>query len=160
MGYSINKVCLLGNVGNEPDIRFMQNGDCVANLSVATNEKWSDKQTGEKKEHVEWHKVVVFGKLAEIIRDYVKKGSKIYIEGQNKTRKWVDQSNVERYSTEVVVTQFKGDIVLLDGSGNAQQGYQQTPHQQAKQNGYQPQQQPFDSAGVENETFDESDIPF
>lgn len=156
MSKSINKVILLGNVGQDPEIRFMQSGDAVANLSLATSESWKDKTTGEKKEKTEWHRVVVFGKLAEVVRDYVKKGSKIYIEGALQTRKWQDQSGVERYTTEVVLKPFNSELVLLSG-GDQQPQPQQNQHQQAKQNGYQPQQPTLDP---DNMTGFDDEIPF
>ena len=113
---SLNKVMLIGNVGNDPDIKSMPSGDKVANFSVATSESWKDKATGEKKEKTEWHRVVVFNKgLVGVIESYVKKGSKIYISGKLQTRKWKDKDGVEKYSTEVVLSGFDGELVLLGG---------------------------------------------
>lgn len=157
MAYSINKVTLLGNVGNEPEIRFTQSGDCVATFSVATSEKWKSKQ-GEDKERTEWHRVVVFGKLAEIVDSYVRKGSKIYLEGQNQTRKWTDQSGVDRYTTEVVLKQFNGEIVLLDSEQKQArpQPQQQAQQPQAQKTEY---QQQLDDYSKINNDFDD-DIPF
>jgi single-strand DNA-binding protein len=111
---SVNKVILIGNLGNDPDIRTMNSGDKVANLSVATSESWKDKNTGEKKEKTEWHRVVVFGKLVDIIERYTKKGSKVYIEGKLQTRKWTDQSGEEKYTTEVVLQGFNCAFNMLD----------------------------------------------
>jgi single-strand DNA-binding protein len=112
---SLNKVTLIGNLGKDPDIRFMPDGARVASFSLATTESWKDKVTGEKKDKTEWHKVAVFNdKLAEIVEKYVRKGAKLYIEGQLQTRKWTDQSGMDRYTTEIVVGRFRGEIVLLD----------------------------------------------
>jgi single-strand DNA-binding protein len=107
----VNKVIILGNVGKDPEARVMPSGQAVANLSVATSEKFKDKETGEKREITEWHKVAAFGRLAEIINEYVHKGSKIYIEGKLRTRKWTDKEGKDRYSTEIIADQ----IQLLDG---------------------------------------------
>lgn len=110
---SVNKAIILGNVGKDPEVRSLTNGDPVCNLSVATSETWKDKQTGEKKERTEWHRINLFGPLAKIAGDYVRKGSKVYIEGQIQTRKWQDQSGQDKYSTEIVVNGFGGKLVLL-----------------------------------------------
>ncbi|EAX1526726.1 single-stranded DNA-binding protein, partial [Salmonella enterica] len=101
----VNKVILVGNLGQDPEVRYMPNGGAVANLSLATSDTWTDKQTGDKKERTEWHRVVLYGKLAEIASEYLRKGSQVYIEGALRTRKWTDQSGVEKYTTEVVVSQ-------------------------------------------------------
>ena len=112
---STNKVIIVGNVGNEPEIRTFQSGEKVANYSIATSEKWKDKTTGEKKEKTEWHRVVVKNQnLVKVIEDYVKKGSKLYIEGQLETRKWQDIDGKDRYTTEVVLKHYRGELVLLD----------------------------------------------
>jgi single-strand DNA-binding protein len=97
----VNKAILIGNLGADPEIRYTPSGSCVANLRLATSETWKDKQTGERHEWTEWHRVVFFGKQAEVVKDYVRKGSKIYVEGQIKTRKWTDKAGVERYTTEI-----------------------------------------------------------
>jgi len=111
---SVNKVVLVGNLGQEPDIRTMQSGDKVCNLSVATSESWKDKSTGERKEKTEWHRVVVFNKgLVTVCENYLKKGSKIYLEGQIETRKW-DKDGVDQYATEIVLRPFRSEIVMLD----------------------------------------------
>lgn len=117
MAGSVNKVILIGNLGKDPEVRSMQNGSKVANLSVATAESWKDKDSGERKERTEWHRVVIFGKLAEIAEKYLKKGSKVYICGSLQTRKWTDQSGVEKYSTEVVLQGFGAELTMLDGKG-------------------------------------------
>jgi len=115
MAGSVNKVILIGNLGKDPEIRTMQDGKKVANLSLATSESWKDKSTGERKEKTEWHRVVIFGSLAEIAEKYLKKGSKVYVSGSLQTRKWTDQSGAEKYSTEVVLQNFGGELVMLDG---------------------------------------------
>jgi single-strand DNA-binding protein len=106
---------IIGNLGQDPDVRYAQGGAAVANISVATSESWKDKNSGEQVEKTEWHKVVFFGKLAEIVAEYLKKGSKVYIEGQLRTRKWQDASGNDRYTTEVSVAGFDGKLVMLDG---------------------------------------------
>lgn len=108
----VNKVILIGNLGQDPEIRYMPNGGAVANLSLATSETWRDKQTNEMREKTEWHRVVIFGKLAEIAGEYLKKGSQVYIEGSLQTRKWQDQSGQDRYSTEIVVN-IGGSMQML-----------------------------------------------
>lgn len=111
---SVNKVIIVGNLGRDPEIRSTQDGTKVATLNVATSEKWT--KDGEKKERTEWHRVVIFNeRLVEIADKYLKKGSKLYLEGQLQTRKWTDQSGVEKYSTEIVMQKFRGEIVMLDG---------------------------------------------
>lgn len=124
MAGSINKVILVGNVGNDPEIKTMQSGDRVANLSVATSESWKDKATGERKEKTEWHRVVVFNQnLINIVESYIKKGAKIYVEGQLETRSW-EQDGVKKYTTEVVLTRFRGEITMLDSKGSSGGGFQ------------------------------------
>lgn len=120
----VNKVILVGNLGQDPEVRYMPNGGAVANLSLATSDTWTDKQTGDKKERTEWHRVVLYGKLAEIASEYLRKGSQVYIEGALRTRKWTDQSGVEKYTTEVVVSQ-SGTMQMLGGRSNAGNGQQQ-----------------------------------
>jgi len=116
MAGSVNKVILVGNLGRDPEVRSMQDGRPVINMSVATSENWRDRQTGERKERTEWHRVVIFNeKLAEVVQKYVHKGSKVYIEGQLSTRKWTDQGGQERYTTEVVIPRFGGALTMLDG---------------------------------------------
>lgn len=121
---SVNKVILLGNIGNNPDIRAMQNGSKLASFSIATSKRWKDKSTQEYKDKTEWHKVVAFGDgLVDIIEKYVKKGSKIYIEGEIQTRKWQDQEGKDRYTTEIILQGYNSTLTLLDsrGSSNTQQ---------------------------------------
>jgi len=116
MAGSVNKVILIGNLGNDPDIRSMQSGDEVANLSIATSESWKDKATGERKDRTQWHKVVIFNQpLVNLARNYLKKGSKVYIEGQLETRKWEDKDGKEQYTTEVVLRPYRGELTMLDG---------------------------------------------
>jgi single-strand DNA-binding protein len=117
MAGSVNKVILVGNVGKDPEIRRTQDGRPIANLSLATSETWRDKSTGERKEKTEWHRVVIFSEpLCKVVEQYVKKGSKLYIEGALQTRKWTDQSGAEKYSTEVVIQGFNGALTMLDGA--------------------------------------------
>lgn len=118
MAGSINKVILVGNLGKDPEIRRTQDGRAIANLSVATSETWRDKATGERKEKTEWHRVVIFNEgLAKVAEQYLKKGAKVYVEGALQTRKWTDQSGVEKYSTEVVLQGFNSNLTMLDGRG-------------------------------------------
>lgn len=118
MSGSVNKVILVGNLGRDPEIRFMQSGDKVVNLAVATSERWTDRQSGERREKTEWHRVVVFDQnIADVAEKYLKKGSKVYLEGQLQTRKWTDQSGVEKYTTEVVLQRFRGNLTMLSGRG-------------------------------------------
>jgi len=120
MAGSVNKVILVGNLGADPEIRRTQDGRPVANLRLATSDSWKDKATGERREKTEWHRVVIFNEnLCRIAEQYLKKGSKVYIEGQLQTRKWQDQSGQDRYSTEVVLQGFRGELTLLDRSGSA-----------------------------------------
>ena len=118
MAGSVNKVILVGNLGKDPEVRRMQNGNPVVNLSVATSETWRDKATGEKKEKTEWHRVVIFSEgLAKVAEQYLKKGSKVYLEGQLQTRKWTDKDGIEKYSTEVVLQGFNSNLTMLDRAG-------------------------------------------
>ena len=118
MAGSVNKVILIGNLGRDPEVRRMGSGDAVVNLRIATSENWRDRQSGERKERTEWHSVVIFNEnLAKVAEQYLKKGSKVYIEGQLQTRKWTDQSGQERYTTEVVLQRFRGELTILDSRG-------------------------------------------
>lgn len=150
---SVNKVIIVGNLGADPEVRTFSNGGKVCNLRIATSERWKDKNTGEKKERTEWHSVAIFSEpIAGVAEKYLKKGSKVYIEGQLETRKWQDQSGNDRYSTEVVLRPFKGELTMLDsaggGSGGGGSGY-------SGSGGYQ-------STGptVGSGSNDDSDIPF
>jgi single-strand DNA-binding protein len=121
MAGSVNKVILVGNLGRDPEIRRMASGEPVVNLSIATSESWRDKQSGERKERTEWHRVVIFNEnLAKVAEQYLKKGSKVYIEGQLQTRKYTDQAGAEKYTTEVVLQRFRGELALLDSRGSGE----------------------------------------
>jgi single-strand DNA-binding protein len=151
---SVNKVVLVGNLGKDPEMRYMPNGGAVANLTLATTESWKDKQTGERKEKTEWHRLTVFNRLGEMCGEYLKKGAKIYVEGKLQTRKWQGQDGQDRYTTEVVVA----EIQMMDSRNPAQAGgqpfQQNTPQQSATQQntpqqqswGNQPQQAPAQQA--------------
>ena len=118
MAGSVNKVILVGNLGRDPEVRHTNDGNPIVNLSVATSENWRDRNSGERRERTEWHRVVVFNdKLGEIAQKYLKKGSKIYLEGQLQTRKWTDQQGAERYTTEIVLNRFRGELTMLDSRG-------------------------------------------
>jgi single-strand DNA-binding protein len=150
MGKGVNKVILIGNCGQDPDVRYMPNGNAVANVTLATSESWKDKNTGETQERTEWHRVVFFRRLAEVVGEYVKKGSKIYVEGRLQTRKWQDQGGQDRYTTEIIADQMQ----MLDsrvGGDNRQDSRtgQQEPQKQ-------PQQQDFQAPAGD---YDD-DIPF
>ena len=138
MTRGVNKVILVGNLGGDPEIRYTPNNSAVANLSVATSESWIDKNTNQRQERTEWHRVVIFGKLADIAGQYLKKGSKVYLEGKLQTRKWQDQQGQDRYTTEIVVDGFGGQMQMLDSrseGGYQPQGdsgnYQQQPSRQS-----------------------------
>ncbi len=171
----VNKVIIVGNLGNDPEVRYAQSGSAIANISVATSDSWKDKTTGEKQERTEWHRIVMFNRLGEIAGEYLKKGSKVYIEGKLQTRKWQDQQGQDRYSTEIVADQMQ----MLDsrgggmGGGQGGGGYSQAPQGggqqygggQAQQQGGgqqfgggQPQQQAPSKPAPAND-FDD-DIPF
>lgn len=132
MAGSVNKVILIGHLGQNPEVRTTQAGTKVVNLSLATSESWNDKQTGERRENTEWHRVVIFNeRLADVVEKYLRKGRKIYAEGQLKTREWTDREGFKHYTTEVVIDRFRGELVLLDSrdqgqqQGNAQGGFMQ-----------------------------------
>jgi len=123
MAGSVNKVILVGNLGRDPEVRTFQNGGRVVNLRVATSERWRDRNTGENREKTEWHSVAIFSEpLAKVAEQYLRKGSKVYLEGQLETRKWQDQSGNDRYSTEVVLRPYKGELTMLDGRGEGGSG--------------------------------------
>jgi len=159
----VNKVIIVGNLGKDPEVRFMPNGGAVANITVATSDSWKDKQTGEQKEKTEWHRVVMFGKLAEIAGEYLKKGSKVYLEGSLQTRKWTNQQGQDQYTTEIVLQGFNGVMQMLDSKpqggfssqggqqsgGFSGQGQQQT--QQQNQGGFQQQPAPQQSGGFQQQ---------
>jgi single-strand DNA-binding protein len=123
MAGSVNKVILVGNLGRDPELRSTQDGTRIANLNLATSESWRDRVSGERKERTEWHRVVIFNeRLVELAEKYLRKGSKIYIEGALQTRKWTDNAGVEKYSTEIVLTRFKGELTMLDGARDGARG--------------------------------------
>lgn len=152
----INKVILIGHLGQDPEVRYLPNGNAVATVTLATSETWKDKQTGQQKERTEWHRVVFFGKLAEIVGQYLRKGSQIYIEGRLQTRKWQDQSGQDRYTTEVVVD-MGGTMQML--GGKPQGAGQQAPAQTGQQQGGQ-QRQPTPPQYNEPPADFDDDIPF
>jgi len=159
----VNKAIIVGNLGQDPEVKFMPSGEAVANITIATSESWKDKQTGEQKEKTEWHRVSIFGKLAEIAGEYLKKGSKVYIEGKLQTRKWTNQQGQDQYTTEIVVQGFNGTMQMLDSKSQGQQqqqpqaqgGFnQQAPQQQAKpnqQSSFNQQPQPQNQGGYNNQ---------
>jgi len=162
MGKGINKVILIGNLGKDPETRYMPNGGAVTNVVIATSESWKDKETGQKKEETEWHKLVFFNRLGEIAGEYLKKGSKVYVEGKLKTRKWQDQNGNDRWSTEIIASELQ----MLDSkaeTGHQQAAYhnQQTPNKNSGPipKGSQQQAQPQQQAPSGHDDFDD-DIPF
>ncbi|MEW3773995.1 single-stranded DNA-binding protein [Pseudomonas aeruginosa] len=150
MSRGVNKVILVGNVGGDPETRYMPNGNAVTNITLATSESWKDKQTGQQQERTEWHRVVFFGKLAEIAGQHVKKGQQLYVEGSLRTRKWQAQDGQDRYTTEVIVD-MHGQMQMLGGKSVNDQAAQSRPSQQA------PQQRP--QVAQDYDSFDD-DIPF
>ncbi|MHB1513073.1 MAG: single-stranded DNA-binding protein [Acidiferrobacter sp.] len=158
MARGINKVILVGNLGRDPEIRYVPNGGAVANLNIATSESWRDKGTGEKQERTEWHRVVFFGKLAEVAGEYLKKGAQIYVEGRLQTRKWQDKSGQDRYTTEIV----GNDLQMLGGRGGAGAGDgppMDMPYESSASGSGAPQGQPSPSSSGAKDDFDD-DIPF
>ena len=164
MAGSVNKVILIGNLGNDPEIRTTQQGSKIANLSIATSESWKDRNSGERKENTQWHRVVIFSEpLANLAEQYLKKGSKVYIEGQLETRKWQDQSGQDRYSTEVVLRPFKSEMTFLDSrNDNSGGGYGGGYQGGSNQNygGGQPQQQAAATGAAAPMDDFEDEIPF
>jgi len=147
----LNKVTLIGNLGSDPEIKYAANGSAIANLSIATNESWFDKNTNEKIEKTEWHRVCIFGKLAEIVEKSLSKGSKVYIEGKLQTRKWQDKSGQEHYITEIIISGFNGTLLMLDG-----QSLQ--PSSSAKPNKESPSKTtPVDK---KEDSLDDKELPF
>ena len=155
---SISKTILIGNLGQDPEVRFMPNGNAVCNFSLATTEKWKDKTTGQPVEKTEWHRVSIFGKLAEIAGQYLRKGSKVYIEGRNQTREW-EKDGVKRYTTEVIVD-MRGAMQMLDGKQDGQQQGQAPAQQQQQTQQQRPQQQQNQQAAPASYDEFDSDIPF
>ena len=162
MARGINKVILVGNVGGDPEVRYMPNGNAVTTLSIATSETWKDKQTGDKQERTEWHRVVCFNRLGEIAGEYVRKGSKLYVEGSLRTRKWQDPQGQDRYTTEIVAS----DIQMLDSKGGAGAAYSEAGPASATSSQYQGSAQKPEAssqaASAPQNAFDEldDDIPF
>ena len=163
MARGVNKVILIGNVGGDPETRYLPNGNAVTNITLATSESWKDKQTGQMQERTEWHRVVFFGKLAEIAGEYLRKGSQVYIEGRLQTRKWQDQSGQDRYTTEIVVD-MNGQMQMLGGRGDSEGGAPRAPRPQAQQSRpaaqpSAPAPQPSSQPMPDYDSFDD-DIPF
>ncbi|MEH6672397.1 single-stranded DNA-binding protein [Halopseudomonas sp.] len=166
MARGVNKVILIGNVGGDPEVRYLPNGNAVANITLATSDSWKDKQTGQQQERTEWHRVVFFGRIAEVVGEYVRKGSKMYIEGRLQTREW-EKDGVKRYTTEIVVD-IGGQMQLLDGKPQGgEQGMAPRPQQQRPASS-QPSQRPAQQAPQQSapqqpapdyDSFDD-DIPF
>ncbi|HIO93477.1 MAG TPA: single-stranded DNA-binding protein [Leucothrix mucor] len=166
MARGVNKVILVGTLGNDPEVKYMPNGGAVTNLSIATNEAWTDKNTGQKQERTEWHRIVAFRRLAEIMGEYLRKGSQVYIEGKLQTRKWQDQQGNDRYTTEIVANEMQmlggrtGGTGDFSGSNNNQNQQQSSPPAQAPASPQQssaPQQAPAPAQNFDD--FDD-DIPF
>jgi single-strand DNA-binding protein len=162
----INKVIILGTLGQDPEVKYMPSGGAVCNLSLATSEQWNDKATGEKKEQTEWHRVVIFGKLAEVAGEYLRKGSQVYVEGKLRTRKWTDQSGAEKYTTEIVLQPMNGVMQMIGGKSSDNGNQQSQQRQQSgrnQQSGWgKPQQPSTTQKPPANEPpmgFDD-DIPF
>jgi single-strand DNA-binding protein len=155
MARGVNKAIIVGTLGQDPEIRYTANGGAVANISVATNESWRDKATGEAQERTEWHRIVMFGKLAEIVQQYLKKGSQAYFEGRIQTRKWQDNEGKDRYSTEIVANEMQ----MLGGRAGGDGG---APMGSGKQSQSQPQSQPQSKPSPETAPMDDGfdDIPF
>lgn len=159
MARGVNKVIIVGTLGNDPEVKYSASGSAIANLSVATSEQWKDKQTGEKKEQTEWHRVVIFGKLAEVAGEYLRKGYQVYIEGQLRTRKWTDSNGVDKYTTEIVIPQIGGVMQMLGGKRD-DSGQQQQRQQSGKQPKQQPPKQQSPQGGNEPPMDFDDDIPF
>ncbi|EJG1066400.1 single-stranded DNA-binding protein [Vibrio alginolyticus] len=154
----INKVILVGNLGNDPDVRYMPNGTAVANITMATSDSWRDKATGQEREKTEWHRVVLFGKLAEVAGEYLQKGSQVYIEGQLQTRKWQNQNGQDQYTTEVVVQGFNGVMQMLGGKRDQSWGKPKQPQQYESH--YPSNNEPNNSQYNEPPMDFDDDIPF
>ena len=162
MAGSVNKVILVGNLGRDPEIRTTQDGREIANFSIATSENWKDKMTGERREKTEWHRIVVFNEgLVRVIKNYVKKGSKLYIEGALQTRKWTDKDGVEKYGTEVVLQGFNGSLTMLDSrsEGGGSSSYDQGGQQQSSYSPAKPAAPAANAAEFTDDSLDD-EIPF
>lgn len=157
MAGSVNRVILIGNLGQDPEIRTFQNGGKIANLRIATSETWKDRNSGERKERTEWHTVTIHAEpLVRLAEQYLKKGSKVYVEGQLETRKWQDQSGNDRYSTEVALRPFRSELQMLDGKSGEDNGNRQ---QSARQASYDAQRPQSGGRGC-SDGIDESEVPF
>lgn len=160
----INKVIILGTLGQDPEVKYMPSGGAVCNMSLATSEQWNDKATGEKKEQTEWHRVVIFGKLAEVAGEYLRKGSQVYVEGKLRTRKWTDQSGDEKYTTEIVLQPMNGVMQMIGGKSSDNGNQQSQQRQQSgsnQQSGWGKPQQPSNTSKPPvNEPPMDDDIPF
>ncbi len=153
MARGVNKVILVGNLGNDPDVRYTASGAAVANISIATSESWKDKNTGEQQDRTEWHRVVFFNRLAEIVSEYLKKGSQIYVEGRLQTRKWQDKEGHDRYTTEIVANEMQ----MLGGRGGGSANYETSQQESAAPAAS--NEKPAPASSAPNDDFDD-DIPF
>jgi len=165
MAGSVNKVILVGNLGRDPEVRRLGSGEPVVNLRIATSETWKDKASGERKEKTEWHSVVIFNEnLARVAEQYLKKGSKVYVEGQLQTRKWTDQSGQEKYTTEVVLQRFRGELTILDSRGGGSSDYADEEQGQIRSGGEfgraSPMERRPEPAGSARHSDFDDDIPF
>lgn len=155
MARGINKVILIGNLGNDPDVRYTSGGSPIANISLATSESWRDKETGDQQERTEWHRIVFFGRLAEIVSEYLRKGSKVYVEGRLQTRKWQDRDGNDRYTTEIVANEMQ----MLDSRGGGGEEFAGSSGQSRKQSGANAPARQENNPGNGGEFVDD-DIPF
>jgi len=162
MAGSVNKVILVGNLGREPEIRTMQDGNKVVNLSIATSESWKDRNTGERREKTEWHRVVIFNEnLARVAEQYLRRGSKVYIEGQLQTRKWTDNQGLEKYTTEVVLQRFRGELTMLDSKSGGAGG--SGPDHGDYSSDYSSESDTSDKGGSHKQSYEkelDDDVPF
>lgn len=162
MARGINKVILVGNLGNDPDVKYTQSGAAVTTISVATSESWKDKQTGQMQDRTEWHRVKFFGKLAEIAGEYLRKGSQVYVEGSLRTDKYTDKNGTERYTTDIIANEMQMLGGRGEGGGGGMGGGERAPRQQAapQRQDYAPRRQPAASAPPPADDFEDDDIPF
>ena len=162
MARGINKVILVGNLGNDPDVKYTQSGAAVTTISVATSESWKDKQTGQMQDRTEWHRVKFFGKLAEIAGEYLRKGSQVYVEGSLRTDKYTDKNGIERYTTDIIANEMQMLGGRGEGGGGGMGGGERAPRQQAapQRQDYAPRRQPAASAPPPADDFVDDDIPF
>lgn len=164
MAGSVNKVILVGNLGRDPEIRTMQSGQRVANLNIATSESWKDKQSGERRDKTEWHRVVIFNDhLVDVAEKFLRKGSKAYLEGQLQTRKWTDNSGTEKFTTEIVLQKFKGELTMLDGRRDNENGTEQRGGNQGGDGyggGFSGSSSSGSSGGLPKDDGLEDEIPF